>query len=435
MPNGLSIGLAFPLLAPNGSAAAPSYSFASGSTSGLYSNGSQFVYSTSGTGTILFGDGFLLRSQGVYGWTSGTIGAGVDLYLSRDAANVLAQRNGANAQTYRLYNDFTDTGNYSRLELRWTGNFAYVMTHALGTGVSNGLVLGTANDSGMYFQTGGTTRWLMTNVGHLLAGADGAYDIGSAGANRPRAAYLGGNTVTASAPVINLTQTWNNGAVDFIGILADFTATAWGAASLLMDLRVDGATKFNVNYAGQVTLAAGQGLHFTSRGYVLPANDGVFVLYNDALTGFSRLCFGGTSAAFPAIKRNGANFDLRLADDSAYCDVNCHDVIASSVYCSNVVAVGANNTNLVLGGAGVTMNLIDSAASFVIAVTGGNTIATFGGGQTLTLNLIDQGLRINNQVSGAGASTGTLTNAPSAGNPNFWLPINIAGTVRYVPCW
>lgn len=30
---------------------------------------------------------------------------------------------------------------------------------------------------------------------------------------------------------------------------------------------------------------------------------------------------------------------------------------------------------------------------------------------------------------------GTLTNAPVAGNPAFWMPISIAGTIRYVPCW
>jgi hypothetical protein len=44
-------------------------------------------------------------------------------------------------------------------------------------------------------------------------------------------------------------------------------------------------------------------------------------------------------------------------------------------------------------------------------------------------------LRLNGLTNGAGASAGTLTNAPSVGNPNFWIPINVAGTVRYVPAW
>lgn len=38
-------------------------------------------------------------------------------------------------------------------------------------------------------------------------------------------------------------------------------------------------------------------------------------------------------------------------------------------------------------------------------------------------------------TSGAGASTGTLTNAPSAGNPTKWMPIDDNGTTRYIPCW
>lgn len=38
-------------------------------------------------------------------------------------------------------------------------------------------------------------------------------------------------------------------------------------------------------------------------------------------------------------------------------------------------------------------------------------------------------------TSGAGAGAGTITNAPSAGNPSHWLPILVAGAVRYIPCW
>jgi hypothetical protein len=35
----------------------------------------------------------------------------------------------------------------------------------------------------------------------------------------------------------------------------------------------------------------------------------------------------------------------------------------------------------------------------------------------------------------AGVSTGTLTNAPAATNPNFWLGIYINGVLRKIPCW
>lgn len=38
-------------------------------------------------------------------------------------------------------------------------------------------------------------------------------------------------------------------------------------------------------------------------------------------------------------------------------------------------------------------------------------------------------------TSGAGVGAGTLTNAPSAGNPTKWISINDAGTTRKIPAW
>lgn len=36
---------------------------------------------------------------------------------------------------------------------------------------------------------------------------------------------------------------------------------------------------------------------------------------------------------------------------------------------------------------------------------------------------------------GAGAETATMTNAPTAGNPTKWIPIDDNGTTRYIPTW
>jgi hypothetical protein len=38
-------------------------------------------------------------------------------------------------------------------------------------------------------------------------------------------------------------------------------------------------------------------------------------------------------------------------------------------------------------------------------------------------------------TNGAAAATGTLTNAPAAGNPTKWIPVNDNGTTRYIPAW
>lgn len=38
-------------------------------------------------------------------------------------------------------------------------------------------------------------------------------------------------------------------------------------------------------------------------------------------------------------------------------------------------------------------------------------------------------------TNGAGSSTATLTNGPTAGNPTKWIPVNDNGTTRYIPAW
>lgn len=71
-----------------------------------------------------------------------------DLWLWRDAASALAQRNGGNAQTFRLYNTFTNSTNFERLNIRWTSNEAIIDTQAgSGGGTLRGLRLGSAATS------------------------------------------------------------------------------------------------------------------------------------------------------------------------------------------------------------------------------------------------------------------------------------------------
>lgn len=40
-----------------------------------------------------------------------------------------------------------------------------------------------------------------------------------------------------------------------------------------------------------------------------------------------------------------------------------------------------------------------------------------------------------NLTNGAAAAAGTLLNAPAAGNPTKWVPIDDNGTIRYIPAW
>jgi hypothetical protein len=79
-------------------------------------------------------------------------------------------------------------------------------------------------------------------------------------------------------------------------------------------------------------------------------------------------------------------------------------------------------------GLGATTSVMDCRGG-VNTLIPGITISTDGASG------LANGLVLSNQTNQAGAATGTLTNAPAATNPNFWLPVNINGVLRKIPCW
>ena len=98
-----------------------------------------------GTGFYGSSTGAEVGSAGSYSFSSTTSGNGTpDIYLYRDAANTLAQRNSTNAQTFRLYNTYTDASNYERLSIDWstTANTATIVTQNAGTGSARTLAIG-----------------------------------------------------------------------------------------------------------------------------------------------------------------------------------------------------------------------------------------------------------------------------------------------------
>ena len=68
------------------------------------------------------------------------------------------------------------------------------------------------------------------------------------------------------------------------------------------------------------------------------------------------------------------------------------------------------------------------AINAVVTITQGSLVVPGGAGNNL-LSLTAS------PTNGAAASLGTLTNAPVAGNPTKWYPVNDAGTIRYIPLW
>ena len=172
-----------------------------------------------------------LQPSAELSWSSSGVYGTKDVALTRDAANTLAQRNGTNAQTFRLYNTFTDSSNYERGKLEWASNALRIGTEKAGTGAARALE----------FQTDGVTR--------LTIGTTGA---------------------------------------------ATFSST----------ISVEGFR-----------------LRLGSRGDIFANSNGVLVLRDDGGTGFNRIQFGGTDTNYPALKRSSTSLQARLADDSAFTNI------------------------------------------------------------------------------------------------------------------
>jgi hypothetical protein len=118
------------------------------------------------------GSGFGFSVGGTLGWGYSGSGGTADLILLRDAANILAQRNGVNAQTFRLYNTYTDASNYERGKIEWASNVLRIGTEKAGTGTARALD----------FQTDGTSRWsIAATSNNLTSNMGGAGIVGFEG--------------------------------------------------------------------------------------------------------------------------------------------------------------------------------------------------------------------------------------------------------------
>lgn len=104
------------------------------------------------------------------------LGASQDVSLLRDAANILAQRNGVNAQTLRIYKSYTDPSNHEFLTIGVSGSDYQIGATGVGTGLARDLRISV---------------WTFASNGKLLVQTDNTYDFGAPGANRVRDFYLG----------------------------------------------------------------------------------------------------------------------------------------------------------------------------------------------------------------------------------------------------
>jgi hypothetical protein len=234
----------------NGSVAAPSYSFGSDSDTGMYGTGSNELRLATGGGDRLSITNTTFTVNG------GAIGANSSQQHTLPA--VTSDTFALLAATQTLTNKTINGSNNT------------ITNVSLATGVTGNLPVtnlngGTGATSSTFWRGDGT--WAAAGGGDVVgpgSATDNAiprYDTTTGKLLQNSAVTISDNgcitatgaTITASEPVVNLTQTWNSGAVTFTGILLNVTDTASASASLLIDLQVGAASQFSVSKSGAIT--------------------------------------------------------------------------------------------------------------------------------------------------------------------------------------
>jgi hypothetical protein len=104
-----------------------------------------------------------------------------------------------------------------------------------------------------------------------------------------------------------------------------------GGTARALEFQTDGTTRWTMSASsGSLSATTNAAIYLENGGIgranysfiSFPTVDGNILLSNWNANGFGRLQFGGTTSSFPSIKRNSAELQARLADDSAYTTID-----------------------------------------------------------------------------------------------------------------
>lgn len=229
--------------------------------------------------------GLRLTNESQFGWSSDTTSYGTaDLILARDAANTLAQRNGTNPQAFRVYNTYTTGSDYERGFMRWSSSVLEIGTEAAGSGTARSLFIGSGTKG--------------------ISISPGTNEISVAPAG-------GGGPIFAAGEIKFLG--WRSGQdYNIFGNTQSGNADRAGSNVYLRPLGGSGNAA-----AGQVGLFASLAAAAGTSGHTFELAVRTFL----PATGTPGLQFGGTTSSFPALKRDTVRLQARLADDSAFTNI------------------------------------------------------------------------------------------------------------------
>lgn len=233
-------------------------------------------------------------------------------------------------------------------------------------GNGNGLGLGTGNNGNINFTVSGNAVSLMAFTGSNSS----ATAVFNMSANSARSGSSASQVFTSITPTYNQTST--AGATDLL-IQRTETALGSGAQYLINALAgAAGATQmFSVTNTGNLLTAGditSSGNTYTAGDYrfgnsgaissrIINSADGTIRLSNSGASGFTALQFGGTTSSFPEIKRSSADLQVRLADDSAYTNIDAlaYKISGTTVLSGSTLGSSITASSLISGGATFTV--------------------------------------------------------------------------------
>jgi hypothetical protein len=256
---------------------------------------------------------------------------------------------------------------------------------------------------------------------------------------------INGATQTASFPIQNDSQTWNNVAVTFVGKTFNVTDTASAAASILEEWKVGDVSRISLLKAGRIvtssTFQTGgiSGSDAPTGGVGICFRSGAIEFYDSTGARAAGLFSGGMTIqsgdyySWASGTDAAGTIDVILFRDAAATlalrnttNAQIFRVYRTFTDLSNYVRLalqtGADYLEFAAETAGTGADDLD-----VRLTPAGTGNVNFPGGVLLKTRAA--------LTDGAAAAAGTLLNAPTAGDPTKWIPINDNGTTRYIPAW
>jgi len=378
------------LMANGGSVAAPSYSFAGDEDTGMYSPGSDVLALAAG-GT----DMIVMDQPNNKVTITGTVDP-IALILSDPALGTslffesfdgqTAPDSGLNTGRIR-YNDATGTFQISTqgsvyADISTGGGVAFPLLAPDGSAAAPSYSFSSETDSGFYYDAGAAAPAIsdgsepvaiFTNLGGVLQQIQGP----------------AGDSSTPGFTFIADTTT----GMSLVG--GDITFIIGGTSEVLL-LTAAGGNEQVLGPDGSVAAPSYSFAGDQSKGIYSPATDELAFV----TAGAEVMRFTATQSIF--------SVPILEIDGSA--------AAPSYTFTSDVT------TGMFLNGAG----------DIGFSAGGAGVFNVFTGG--IQVN-VDNGYRALNQTSAAAANTGTLLNAPSIGDPAFWLRIHVDGTDYAAPLW